>query len=683
MSKFEEPQYWDDQRRACEAYNEDDRRDYRRFAAWLVGQETDQNGSRLRGKLGRSRGPLSNLISLAIRVARSNLFYRSPRFMVQDLPTLGGKGNGKKIAQIETMMLDDAVDECDLYTEGRRCILDGLIGPEMVMKVGYTSDVGVDFDRIEAERKHASAEGEAIRAGGRPRRGEDDADCVHMEEHQRQIAMAEEGSWPTDEGSLAYLKKHYKAHEDALKKFGDRPLETVRFESLIVERVSPMKWWRDMTASRPAERSWVQESFLRLVDDVRENPNYEPGARKEVQATDSGEDGADALGKDGYARDPVRSPDDYVTIYEVVDLRRSKILTFASGGKKCLRVRDYKDQRTFPGGPYITGSFLEDPITDCGVAMPRIYEGHQDILSQWDDVGAKTLMRGVPVKVVKKGVLDADTLKKLQNNRRVPDSWVVASDLGANDDINKVIQQLDPPAIPEFLFALRRVQESGIERQTGGSAQLGGGDTSKTATASATVQESSSNISEDLASVMDNFLSRIGRGMVRVMRRYPESKVSEIYGEGAVGVWPKWSERAICRDRGVSVVPGSSRRKNLAVEQKLLTDLYVAVQSNPNIGVEVGVELFRRVLDASGVFNVDLSGMQEMMQRQEIEGLMPGGGSGAEGGAAPPSGKDRASRRSKARGSGAPSDQRGGLANAGGGRVPTGASAGDKGRMMR
>lgn len=672
--KYEEPSYWDDQRSAYQAVYDEQLKDYRRFAAWLVGETTDANGTRLRGKLGRTRGPLSNLTSLAIRVARSNLFFRNPRFMVKALPGLGANPAAAKIALAETLLLNDAVEEVDMYREGRRTILDGLIGPEMVMKVGYSADVGVDWDRVETETELANSESMAILAGGRPRIKPTDADKCHSEAHDRAIAAAERGDLPMDRKSLEYLKKHKKMHDDRLKDGGDRPLETVRYESVFVTRVSPLRFARDPMASRDAERGWVQEAFLRSVDDVRENEEYDAEARKEVEAT-----GPMGMTDDGRMQ-PLECPDDFVVLYETIDLRRSKVITYAANGKKPLQVKDYKDQRIFPGGNYITASFLEDPITDSGVAMPRVYEGHQEYLSTWDEVGAQTLMRGVPVRVVKRGTFDADTLKKLQNKRRVSDAWVVAADVDPTSDINKMIQQLDPPVIPEFLFALRAQHERGIERQTGGSAQLGGGDFSKTATASAVVQETGSNISEDLASVLDDFLSRVGRAMVRVMRRYPVAKVAEIAGEEVIKFWPtKWTTREIVRDRGVSVVPGSSRRKNVAVEQKLLTDLYVAVQGNPNIGAEVGVELFRRVLDASGVHGVDLGGMEEMMKMADIDQMMgaggpqeegpPPGGGGAAGG--PPS-RGKAARRGKARGSGERADQSSGRNNIGGGRMPTG-----------
>lgn len=53
---YEDPSYWDDQRASYQAVYDEQLKDYRKFAAWLVGETTDANGTRLKGKLGRRGG---------------------------------------------------------------------------------------------------------------------------------------------------------------------------------------------------------------------------------------------------------------------------------------------------------------------------------------------------------------------------------------------------------------------------------------------------------------------------------------------------------------------------------------------------------------------------------------------------------------------------------------------------
>jgi hypothetical protein len=126
---------------------------------------------------------------------------------------------------------------------------------------------------------------------------------------------------------------------------------------------------------------------------------------------------------------------------------------------------------------------------------------------------------------------------------------------------------------------------------------------------------------------------------------------------------------------GVSVVPGSSRRNNTAIEAKQLQDLYVAVAPDPMISPPFKVELLRRFAEANGIYGLDYDGLLQFQAGMLAMGDPSGGGEGGpEGTEEPePSEQEEPSR----------AGQQQGKNNVGGGRVPTGAGKGDKPRVTR
>ena len=221
---------------------------------------------------------------------------------------------------------------------------------------------------------------------------------------------------------------------------------------------------------------------------------------------------------------------------------------------------------------------------------------------------------------------------------------------------------------------LRRIEQiSGL-----GSARLGGGDFAKTATASAIISESSGTINEDFQCVLDDWFTRIYRAVLRLMRRfYPPVLVGELVGEEALEVWPpEWAVRDIVQDKGASVIAGSSRRRNESVEQKLMTDFYAIVAPDPMLPPNIKIELLKRLFDSYGMYGIDLGGMEEMAKVQMMQQITSGAAAkeAADGGPPAPRGSEATE---------GPGAMAGGMANVGGGRLPTGASEGDNPRMMR
>lgn len=672
---WKDPHLWEDRISSYRSANDLGLKDAIKFAAWYAGDLATLRArvSDLLG--GEDVAPLSNHININTQAALSELMFRSPRYLATPQPHFGPPF-GDKLARIETRNLNDWVDESDFFGEGRMTLLDGLLSPMMVFEVGYCADIGVDDELLAAERAHAQNEDLAILGGGKPRVLKDDYHPAHIEQHDRTIADIEKGLLPATAGVLRYLKKHRKFHEDAATKDGARPLETVRQESVFGERVSMLTFACDMAASMPSRRRWVGKWILRSVAEVRANKRYNYEARRKVEAADLSQLGGDVVKKALRVTGEQEHTEDMALLFEGIDLQQGKKVLFAQGADKCLIDTDYRDWRILPSGPYVTGSFVTDPVNGCGVAPPRIYEGHQEMVSYTDTLIAASGRRSVPMMAGVGNYLTPEEVERIQAG--IPAAFIQLKKIPPGMSLEQVIQRIPMPEASEFLFSLRALHERGAERYSGiGSAKSGGGDFSRTATASAIVNDAVQNLADDRRAVWDDMMSRIGRYVVRLQRkRYTNAKVMEVAGLEAADPdgWPIWSDRDISRDKGVSVIHGSSRRKDSAVELKLNTELLTVVA--PFLPPPMIMELVKRVLDSAGVYSLDTSMLDQAAMMQDIQQTVEGGGGDEQQETQP-------GRRAKEKGEGSQAAVNQGAQNVGGGRVPTGASNGDRRRLMR
>jgi hypothetical protein len=681
-----DPALWEDRITAYRSFHKDALENYRRFSRWFTGDQAELRQQLQLITKERRIAPLENFVYINTVSMMSELFFRAPRGHVTPLTNFGPGVFSAKLAEIETTLLNDAVDETDLFGEGRKMIMDGLLGPLMIAKVGYSADIVQDDEMMESEREHARSEDMAILSGGRPTVKVTDYHPGHIEQHDATIAAIENRTIPAPDSVLRYLKKHKRFHEDALTDDGRTPLETVRHESVFVERTSPLLFACDPLSSANRRR-WAGEWFLRPVVDVRSDRRYDKAVRKTVDAANLdgfGEEAASRAKRALTGSTTTSETEDMALVFEGVDTANGCVVTFAQGCEAMLRKVNYDDQDIRPAGPWITASFAYDPLNDCGFALPRIYEGHQEMSSYLSTVISIVARRSVPQMAAPAGVLTAADIELIRKG--IPSGFLPLKGLKPGQKIDELLRQLPTPEAGPFLFTAKSMHDRGNERfSTVGSAKSGGGDFSKTATASDIVNESGNNMSEDRGAVLDNFMTRIMRDWIRLARkRYTQQKVADIVGPKAIDPdgWPqKWATRDIVRDKGVCVISGSSKRKNTAIEAKQLIELLTVGTQIPQVAQSptVMVELFRRATEAVGVFALDLSEMMDNAKRAQIEGMLGGmgggemGPGGPEGPQTPTPQKQKPGRRAKAPSEGTRSAVMQGAKNVGGGRAGRGA----------
>lgn len=681
IKKPEDPVYWDDARRAWYDDRKESLSSFVRYSGWFSGGGTDLTGQIER--LFAVHGAIdANMLNLVTRASRAEMFYRTPRFVVEPASGLANGPSSTGLARVETLLLNDFVDECDMFNETRRVLLDMLLGPHGVFKIGYSAEIALDTDEVDRELVRAQEESLKMLEGRRPRVSADDMHAVHHEQHEAVIAAIERGEIEVPVEVYDYLKAHDALHVEALEKYGERRRETIRHQHVFACRRSPLRVFWDPWAERAADRDWIGEVVIRTMDDVRNDERYNATARREVVKSDlSGIDDLWGLGiRSGGTKKGKQDGRERVAIFEIVDLRNGMVRTYANGAKKMLREVPYKLGRILPAGPYLTASFSEDPVNDLGIAPPRVYESNQVALSLLETVMTIAARRSVPFAVAAGDAFTPGEIDKM--NSGMPARVVPMTQLRIGQKINDYVQDFPAGKIPAELMVIADRHTRAIERYSGlGSAKAGGGDTANTATASAIIGESSSNLSEDLASVVDDVMMRVGRGALRLMRRfYRKAHVADLVGEEALQFWPDvWTERDILNDKGVRVIPGSTQRRNTAVQQKLLGELYAIVSKDPAImNTPVHLELLRRLMDSAGVFGLDFSAVEQAMLMSQMP---PEAQPGAEAGG--PDLAERTERRAVEGEEPSNASIQQGTANPGGGRVPTGASAGDKVRSRR
>jgi hypothetical protein len=666
------PAFWDNARQAYYDNSIEALHEYRRYAKWFAGDMSDVTDS-IRDVHGLNGVVESNMTNLAARMSRAELLFRNPRFQVRPPNTFGETVFTSELAKIESILLNGYIEETDFYNVGRQVILDMLLGPHGVFKVGLRSEIGENKEVVKAQRLMAQDEDQKMLVGLKPQVSiSKDVHGIHLDQHEEALAAIERGDIPAPTEVIEQMMAHIEKHKKAFKKYGARSTEVLRNQHIVIARISPLAFFYDPWADSRYDRKWVGMSFIRPRWECEQDPSYNKEARSTLNTFQFTNIEDMAGDQDRYER--LSEYSDHCLLYEIIDLEAGMVYTYNQGSHMMLKAVPYELADVLPSGPYIDDSFNVDSITNIGIPPPKMYEGHQVTLSLLESVSATTAVRTVPKVAAVKDSFTAEELEKLRNG--TPAALIVLKRLAAGQKIQDVLQQIPGPAIDPQTVAIADRQVRAIERYSGlGSAKMAGGDFSKTATASAVVNESTGTLSEDMASLLDNLFARVGKASLRLMRRYyTPAMVAQRVGEEAIMHWPEvWADRDIVNDRGVSVVPGSARRKNSAVEARMHIDAYGLVAQNPFLPPEVHVELLQRIFDSLGLYGIDFTGMetalklqkqqaliQALMGQQQQQQQQQGGGGGPPGSEGTASGQQQSAN------------------NPAGGRVPTGAGAGDK-----
>jgi hypothetical protein len=624
-------------RQRLKAFEEDmDRplKDFTRYKKWFRGDFADID---LRMKVEQVYDV--NMVALVAKSRMAHLFFNSPRVVVRSIP-----GRGTDLADVETSVVNDVFLESDFWTVGRRVFMDAFLAPYGVFKVGYSADVVADPEFIEKQRERAHNENMRIASGQRIRLSSDDYDAIHLESHDAVLELANTGELELDEKGMKRIKKHVQAHRDQQREKGEeRVKETLRGEKAFITRVKPSCFAYDIWADSWPEVSWAGEMKLRILDDVKESTRFSGSFIKDLKGT-TPERISDKLGISLYkGRDGI----DRILTWDLLDLRRGKVVTIVDGPttdkqKRAedmyddpIREEDYTFKDILPSGPYLPFSFTIDPDHLHGISQVKFWEKQQEVLTVLHTVETETAKRQIPRMVVNSEYLDDQEMEDIKKGLIA--LVVSLKNMPEDGDVKKVIQQLESPEVNPQTFAIAEKAAQLIAQLSGmGTTRLAGGDRSRTATASALIDESIGALTGFDGVSVDKIVGKVASYVLRIVRYlYDPVTVARSFGAKALELWPQeFSVSQILDDRGVEIVVGSMRRETTSIQQKLMGDLYAMASQDPAVPPTVRLMLLDYILRLSNA-NVSLTDFvrnasDEPMPQQEGVAQETGGGGGME-----------------------------------------------------
>lgn len=686
----ESPAFW---RRMIEAdakRRERQNEQFARYARWHRGDLVDiVNPDARSGE--RWQGALENMTFLATEASKADQFFRWPRFVVQPSSASQHPLFSPALAACETTLLNHMMRVAGFRKKARRCLQDALLGGIGILKVTIDAEVALDEEALEAARKEAQDEIVAFLSGNAEamRARESQIHSIHVEIKTNFLSQAERGEIQLPKTALKYIRRHIKEHN--AMKGSERPTETIRSAQVRLRRVNPLDYFYDPTVDDRDDASWKASCYLMRRSDILGNEDFDRDARLEAQV-------AQDRWENRPRTHPISTPGSYdipeemCKVFEVFDLVDQRRRLYVEGATRMLIEEDRYDLAFIqPSGPFHELVLIEDTMEAQGIPPPSAFEGEQAAATHLASSNVAAAIQSSGRTMYDARYVNPDDAEKVWNSR-VGSLAGIKPNASPERKLADLFTEAPPAKIDEQNMAVLADLRRGIDRRSGlGTAKMGGGETQATATGAALGAEASTSISDDRASSVDEWCEGTARDVLRNARRFvPKSYVVEVCGIEAAEVWPERRGLTdVVNDIGAKVIPGSSRRNNTAIDSKLLLDGITAFGSDPTFvgpaSQKMKIEMYRRYFEDAGISGLDWGSLEQEIAMQAMQQAMMGGAGGDED-APEPNEDDAATEYGGGGEGGAPTsenDMLQGAANVGGGRVPTGASVGDKVRLLR
>lgn len=694
----ESPSFWARMIEADAKRRERQNEQFARFARWHRGDLGDiVNADAKSGP--RWENALENMTFLATEASKADQFFRWPRFVVRPPYASQHPLFSPEMARIETTFLTHSLRTVAFRRRARRALQDALLGGLGILKVTIDAEVALDEETLEAAKMEAQQEIASFVQGNPEamRARESQIHSIHLDIKRGFLTQAERGEIQLPKAALKYLRRHIKEHE--AMKGSERPTESIRSAQIRVRRVNPLDYCYDPTVDDRDDATWRASCFLMRRSDILANSDFDRDARLDATtATDRWENRP----RGNVVKSPgtYDIPEEMCKVWEVFDLVAQVRRLYVDGATRMLIDEDRHDLAFIqPSGPFHELVFIEDTMEGQGIPPPSAFEGEQAAATHLASSNVAAAIQSTGRTMYDGRFINPDEAEKVWQSP-VGSLAGVKPNAAPDKKLQDFFADTPPAKIEEQNMAVLADLRRGVDRRSGlGTAKMGGGEQQATATGAALGAEASTSISDDRASSVEEWCESVARTFVRLTRRFiPKSHIVEVCGIEAAEVWP---DRALglndcANDIGVEIIPGSARRNNTAIDQKLLLDGIQAFGSDPTFvgpaAQRMKIEMFRRYFEDGGVSGLDWGSLDQEVVMQAMQQQMmaaQGGGPGDED-APEPTEDDAESEYGGGGGGGseggAPTssnDMLQGVANVGGGRVPTNASIGDKVRLLR
>lgn len=235
-----------------------------------------------------------------------------------------------------------------------------------------------------------------------------------------------------------------------------------------------------------------------------------------------------------------------------------------------------------------------------------------------------------PASVTKKGALSDNDKDNLMNHPHM--AVIELEGLGDNDDVGKVLQNLQKPGIDPNLYQTNHLEQDTMMVTGSQEANLGGM-SGGTATESSIAESSRMSSVGSNVDDLDDFLEEVARAAGHILLgNMSKEVVVDVVGPGAV--WPELSAQDMSRDLLLTVKAGSSGRPNRAAEAATFERITPLLLQIPGISPRYLAEHGIKILDdKTNLEDAIIDGLPPISAMAKMMGsqVTPNGGGAAEG----------------------------------------------------
>lgn len=297
--------------------------------------------------------------------------------------------------------------------------------------------------------------------------------------------------------------------------------ELIKSEAPFAMRISPKDFLTDANGkdSHLTDAEWVAFKWVRRLEDVQDDPNFINTDKLKTNVTT--QDNKDGVNKGVQtSENHTSSEDDFQRVegWQIWDRKKDKVIDIVLEHNQPLRVRD-RWPLFFDGGfPVETLYFNENPdelypISDVGIILDSQDELNlirENKLSHIRKISQRRY-------IVLKGTLDSDNLRKLENGG---DGTIIeASDESRASAENAIVPIQDAPISFDLSLVERDLKNS--IREESGIAQFEKGVAQKfeTATEPALISQGVTLRRDERGAVVEEFIERILRKLAMILQQ--------------------------------------------------------------------------------------------------------------------------------------------------------------------
>lgn len=361
--------------------------------------------------------------------------------------------------------------------------------------------------------------------------------------------------------------------------------EAIKAQSPYAVRWSPLDFRVDPEARYPdlSDAAWIAFGSLSRVEDIKKNPRYR-NTRDLKGTVEIKQDYGSASGpSDHYDKSKDTDPEEYqrVRLWEIWDKREGRLITLADDHDKALEYRDWP--LSFSSGfPSETLYFTEYPDTLYGPPDLMQVAGQQDAYNEISSMTLNHVKRFLRKYITQRGMFDENELPKLT---QAIDGLVVQAD-GKLDDA--IMAMPDAPIPVDWWQSRGNVREDHDRVSGVGDFVRGVAEKVDTATEASLIQQNLNVRTNDARDIVENFSERVARQVLHIDAQTIDmpAAIPVIGPDGAIALGQFLNVQTrdtLLAETDVEIEIGSMQPTNQAIQKREVIEIFQALRNDPMV----------------------------------------------------------------------------------------------------